>query len=132
MIGFEDFFMSESEVESGKKFDAKKAATTTGGSIGLIAVIYLLNNLSTTVDEFSKELPPIKESLIKITAELDIVSPRDIQQDVSKLPTKQDVSDIVRLDAPWTKERNEWMSWRNKKDTAIQEILKRLRELERK
>lgn len=129
--------MADSDDSGNKKISPTKATVTGLGGAGMMIVIYLLNQMNgmfgdvktdftNAIKEVQTELGPIKESLVKITTELDIVSPRDLRKDFSQLPTKADVQVIMKSHAPWVIEKQEWVKWRATVDAKFKEHERRL------
>ena len=110
-----------SEETKKKAVDPDKLLTRGGGSVVIGLVLWIASSMAAIREEVTE----VKSSLVRVTTELEVVSPKDLRQDMENLPTKEDVASIVAASAPWARERAEWMAWRAKIDSTIRQLEKR-------
>jgi len=102
-----------------------KLLTRGGGSALVILAVWM----NTTLTTMRNGLTKVQQSITKVTTELGIVSPRDLQVNLHTLRanmlTEDAVENIVRKSAPWLTDKPIF----EKRMSVLEE---RIRELERK
>lgn len=113
------------------KTDDKSAATTNidkllsrgGGGIVILLLAFATSELSSVKGEIST----LKESLIRVTTKLEVVSPAELREDILALRdqtlNKDDVQSIVGSSAPWLRDKEKF-------ETRVNALEARIRELE--
>ena len=92
---------------NGKNGDTFDKVLFRGGGTVSVAVLMWIAQAMTAMQS---DVAGLKERVIKVTTELEIVSPRDIKDQVGKLEkvilTKEDVKQIISTHATWQLERD--------------------------
>lgn len=82
-----------------------KIATRGGGGVILVLLMLGLNEARSLRTEVSG----VKETLMGVTTQMEIVSPKDLRADITALDkrilTKDEFKQIVKTDAPWTSDK---------------------------
>ncbi len=115
----------EAETGTGTGVDGvqlDKLLTRGGGGLALAAMFWM----NSTLVDMQQEIKAVTSQITKVTAELDIVSPKDVLRRVQELQSKiierGEFGDMMKLYAPWSDERPEIIA----RLKSIEERLNRL------
>ncbi len=96
---------SEKPRKNGNGLTLDKLLARGGGGVALAIMIWMNSNLSSVRSEISG----LRESLVKVTTELELVAPKEVQASVIKVERemlrKSDVEQIVAEKTPWRTDR---------------------------
>ncbi len=115
--------------QEGKGLTMDKLFIRGGGSAAVLMMGLMYQSMLTTQQEVAKA----NTAIVKLTTELEIVSPRDIRRDVqamsAKLLSRQEIEQIAKRSAPWNDERGAFDNRLRKIEHQVETILERLKEL---
>lgn len=89
-----------------------KLATVGGGGSLMVALLFFVNSMNQRVSELTGEVKSLRETVTKVTATLEVVSPSAIREDLRGLEkTLVSKADLAKM-APWVIDRPAWEAWK--------------------
>lgn len=101
-----------------------------GGGAGMLGILMFIwqsaGGMRDSMEDMRLDISQTKEAIVKITTELELVSPQDIRRDLtlmnSQMLTESDVQRIISTSAPWVAERNDILSKIDDLNDRVEEL----------
>lgn len=103
-----------------------KWLTRGGGGAAVVVMLWMLqdfkDDVSKNLDTMREDVASVKTQVTRVTTELDLVKPRDLLTALQEKPSKNDVREILKTDAPWIRDREQWLQWRAEMERRLQAL----------